>query len=127
MCLPPVVMVVIDGALTLRGQAPQYWSKGYALVREDNPIAYWFLQWHPVVFVLGIVLWVVLFTAAIHRLPIGLARATAFAVMLGHALGAASWLIRWPFGLPAVLGLFLAARVLDTLIWESQDDPPTGC
>lgn len=125
-CAPPVVMVVVDAALTLWGQAPEYWSGGYSFVREDNPIAYWFLQLHPIVFVLGVILWTVSFTAAIHRLPIKLARVTAFALMFGHALGASSWLWQWRFGPVAVLGLFLAARALDRLIWDSPDDrvPP---
>ena len=123
MCVPPVVMLVVDAALTLRGQVPDYWSGGYSFAREDNPIACWFLQLHPMSFVSGVILWTVLFMAAIHRLPIKLARVTAFGVMLGHALGAASWLWQWRFGPVFVFGLLLAARALDTLIWDSRDDP----
>ena len=115
-------MAVVDAALTLGGQAPEYWSDGYAFVREDNPIANWLLQLHPMAFVMGVILWMISFTAAVHRLPIGLARVTAFAVMFGHALGAASWLLRWHYGLVAVFVLLLAARALDGLIWNSHHD-----
>ncbi len=122
MCAGPVVMVVADAALTLVGQAPEYWLDGYSAVREDNAIGHWLLELHPVAFLLGVVLWTVLFAAAIHRLPIGWARVLAFGVMFGHAFGAATWLLRWPFGLLAVLGILLLARALDTLIWDSCDD-----
>ncbi len=122
MCAGPVAMVVVDAALTLRGQAPEYWGGDYSFVREDNPIACRFLELHPLVFVLGVVLWTVLFTAAIHRLPMAWARVVAFGVMLGHAVGAATWLLRWRFGWPAVLGVLLLARALDGLIWDSHDD-----
>ena len=122
MCAGPVVMVVVDATLTLWGQAPEYWTDGYAFVRENNPIACRLLELHPVAFVLGVVLWTALFTAAIHRLPIEWARVVAFVVMFGHTFGAATWLLRWPFGLVAVLGIFLLARALDRLIWEPRCD-----
>jgi len=122
MCAGPVVMVVVDAALTLGGQAPEYWAGDCSFVRESNPIACPLLELHPMAFVLGVVLWTVSFTAAIHRLPTGWARVVAFVVMFGHTLGAATWLLRWRYGLLAVPGIFVVARALDTLIWDSRDD-----
>src|SRR5437899_1167445 len=37
-CLPAVVLCVADGLLTLWGQPVAYWSGGFAVVREGNPL-----------------------------------------------------------------------------------------
>jgi hypothetical protein len=125
MCLGPVALAVADAALTLWGQVPEYWVDGYAVVREHNPVAYGLLRLHPVGFLCGFALWVILFTVAIHKLPSAWARLTAFAVMLGHALGCATWLVRWPFGLLAVFALLLVVRAFDTLIRQRRRQSET--
>jgi hypothetical protein len=122
MCIGPVALALIDAAVTLFGQSLDYWD-GYATVREDNPVAYAFLRFHPLVFAIGTAIWISLFTAAIHVLPMALARVVAFVVMLGHAIGASTWLIRWRFGIVWVLVFLVLVRMLDNLIWRSRLRP----
>lgn len=126
MCLGPVTLALTDAALTLWGQVPEYWVDGYAVVREHNPLGYGLLRLHPAAFVCGMALWVILFTVAIHKLPLSWARVAAFAVMLAHALGCATWLVDWPFGLLAVFGLLLVVRGFDALIWPRRQKLETG-
>jgi hypothetical protein len=118
MCAGPLVLVAIDAAVTLLGQTPEYWAGGWDVVREHNPLAYWLLRLGPGAFCLGVVLWAGLVVAAVHLLPVALARGTAFCVMFGHALAATTWLLRWHFGIILVVGLFLLVRTLDNLIKE---------
>ena len=121
-CIAPVAMVVLDAVVTLRGQSCDYWD-GYASVRESNPIAYLLLRFHPLLFAIGVALWAALFTTAILLLPMTLARLVAIAVMLGHALGASTWLIQWRFGVFWVLALLIVVRALSLSTWERSQSP----
>jgi len=127
MCIGPVAMVVIDAVVTLMGQSSDYWD-GYATVREQNPLAYLLLRFHPLLFAVGVALWAALFTTAIQFLPIALARLVAFAVMLGHALGVSTWLIQWRLGVLSVLALLIVVRVLSTWTWDrgTHETPGVG-
>ncbi len=124
MCIGPVSLAAFDAAITLVGQSPDYWD-GYATVREHNPLAYLLLRFHPLVFAIGIAIWMVLFITAIHLLPIEIARIAAFTVLLGHALGASTWLLQCRFGVLYVLALFLLARSLDSFIWDQGTQKKT--
>jgi hypothetical protein len=121
MCVGPVALALTDAAITLWGQAPEYWSEGYRTVREHNPLAHLLLAWHPAAFVVGIVAWAILIALTIHRLPLSLARVFAFFIMMGHALGVTTWLLHWRYGLIAVAVLFLMVWLLDKLIWKSTN------
>jgi len=125
MCLGPASFAAFDGTITLLGQRAEYWN-GYAAVQEFNPLAYVLLQWHPAVFAIGIIIWIAFFTVMIHKLPIRYAPIVAFSIMLGHALGAATWLLQYRFGVLYVLLLFVVARALDTLIWERRRSAVVG-
>jgi len=117
MCIGPAALAVVDAAVTLFGQSPGYWD-GFAIIHEHNPLAFLLLRLHPALFSVAVVVWIAAFVAAIHVLPVGLARVVAFLVMLSHAFGASTWLIQWPLGVLWVLALLLVVRLSDKLIWE---------
>lgn len=119
-CIGPLVLMGIDAALTVWGQSPDYWTGDWTVVREHNPLAYWILRLGPAAFCLAVVLWAGLVVAAIRLLPIGLARGVGFCVMFGHALGAATWLLRWRFGIILAVGLFVLVRALDGWIKDRR-------
>ena len=57
LCLPPLVLCVLDVSLTLHGQYAEYWAGNYAAGREGNPLAAPFLRHHPATFALLAVAW----------------------------------------------------------------------
>ncbi len=120
LCYGPIALCLCDVIATLAGQPAAYWGGDYARVIEGNPLPKWLLSQSPGLFVGSIVLWILVFSVAIIRLPTRTARPLAFVVMIGHALGASTWLIRLPFGLVWVLILFLAAKYFDRFL---RDEP----
>jgi hypothetical protein len=90
--IAPVLLCLLDQALTLYGQLPAYWAgdrtKGY----DGNPIVQWCLEQHPAAFLAETVLWIALFGGLIAVLPWPLAKTVSLAVSLGHVVGSAAWL-----------------------------------
>ncbi len=116
--LPPLTMFALDVALTLRGQPAEYWAGDYSRAVEANPLAWLILAVHPYLF-LGLAIgWAVAFVALVTLWEHRLAKVVAFVLTVGHAVGAASWLLRlgWP-GVAAAVGLMVAAERLLTWCW----------
>ena len=107
LALPPIVLCLLDGVLTLTGQPASYWEGDYRQANELNPLMASILRWHPAAFLAGATLWTSAFSAAIGLLPRRGALAVAFGFSLGHALGAAAWFARH-----GGLGWFAASAVL---------------
>ena len=118
MCLGPAVLCSIDVAVTLAGQPPEYWAGNFHRAVEGNPIPRWFLQQHPLAMVAGCLLWITLFSAAIHYLSKPTARVVALALMVSHAVGVSTWLIRMPLGVGWCVAVFLVAKYFDRFIWR---------
>jgi hypothetical protein len=114
LCCAPAALIALDVGVTLCGQAPEYWQGQYHTARELNPPACWALEQHPLVFAAGALLWLMTAAALLLFLPRAAARATALAVVFGHSVGAASWLVRGGLSgwVPAVLLLALAYGLL---------------
>lgn len=96
LCVPAIVSYSADVIATLVGQPPEYWAGRHHLVEEANPVAAWLLALNPWLAVsLGLV-WATAFCLAIRWWRYGAAAAGILAV--GHAVGAASWLVQlgWP-------------------------------
>src|ERR1700730_9226914 len=111
--LGPLLFCLLDGGLTLHGQSGAYWEGQYDQAEEMNPIGLWPLQQGPGVFILALCCWIVVFCTAIVAIAENLARPLAFAVQLGHSLGAASWLIRHgPAGWLGVALLLVSSRII---------------
>lgn len=117
LCIAPVLLTLLDQTLTLAGQPPEYWAGNLARVNEGSPQGHWALAQHPLVFELGIVLWIALFCAAILLLPRLPALIVSLAVAMGHAWGASTWLGN-SLGYWGHIALFVATAALVVLTWE---------
>jgi hypothetical protein len=91
LCVPPVVLCGLDGALTLWGQPPQYWTSGYNTFHEANPLAAWLLTVHPLAFAAAGLAYCLGVCAAVSWLPLRYSVAMTTLVSLGHAVGVVSW------------------------------------
>jgi hypothetical protein len=119
LCIGPAILCLLDGGLTLLGQSDFYWSGKFHEALEWNPLALWILRQHPLLFTLGLILWMAIFCTLIVSLPSNLARLLAFSVQLGHTVGAATWLTRMgAWGWVGVAVLFLGSRLLLDRTWE---------
>ena len=127
LCLPPLTFSMLDGLLTLAGQSPEYWAGAYGGVNETSPTFHHLLATHPLAFAGGTLGWMVVFVGIILLLPDTLALIVCIAVTLGHAAGAATWVVwRFQYGYQACNGLFLLAAVAIGLgiRWGWQARPP---
>jgi len=118
-CAPAVVLCGADGLLTLWGQPAEYWSGGFAVVDEDNPLAAWLLTVHPLAFAASAVPYLLVVLGAVLLLPRSWALVVAVGVALAHAIGVGLW--GWVlFGQPllplAAVGVVLGA--LGVLAWR---------
>jgi hypothetical protein len=113
LCLPPLALTVLDGALTLWGQSPEYWSGVYQATNEASPTMHQLLQHHPLAFVAGLALWSAAFISIILLLPDALALFVSIAITFGHAAGSATWLYwRFDYGYQLCNALFATSAVL---------------
>ncbi|RIK81889.1 MAG: hypothetical protein DCC67_07790 [Planctomycetota bacterium] len=116
LCLPPLALAVLDGALTLAGQSEAYWAGDYRQVNEMSPTFHHLLTSHPLAFAVGFAAWMAVFVGLILLLPATLALLVAIAVTFGHTAGAATWLLwRFYFGYQACNLLILVSALLLTL------------
>ena len=90
-CLPAAVLCAADGLLILWGQPEAYWSGGFAIVREDHPVAAWFLMLHPLAFAAAGVPYLLLVVAAVLWLPRRRAAVVGVGVASGHAFAVIMW------------------------------------
>lgn len=127
LCVPPLLLCLLDITLTLVGQSAQYWAGDYACVNEGSPTFHHLLRIHPAAFAAGILVWVLVFVSAIILLPNVLAFIASIVVTFAHAAGAATWLLfRFQFGYQACNGLFLASAIVVgvSVRWGWQALPP---
>lgn len=90
--LPPIALYALDSGLTLYGQSDEYWAGNYADVNEMSPSFNYYLSVHPLVAGAAFLLWIFLFSAVILLLPEILAMMLSVAIVIGHMVGATSWL-----------------------------------
>ena len=91
LCMPPLVLGLLDGLLTLVGQSSYYWGN-YLAVNEANPIFASLLQVHPVAFLAGAAAWLAMLCTMIVVLPQLAALILSIAVTFGHTIGSGNWL-----------------------------------
>src|SRR5262249_7791876 len=116
--IAPVLLCLLDQALTLCGQPSAYWAGDYNKADEGNPIARWCLEQHPAVFAAETILWIALFGSLVAVLPWQLAKTVSLGVALGHIVGSDMW-IWWrleQYWLSPVLVLSSAGLIVWT--WE---------
>ena len=130
LCVPPLLLLILDVSLTLLGQSSAYWAGDYSAVREGSPTFHHLLAIHPAAFAAGLLTWAAVFVALILLLPDTLALILGIAVTFGHTVGAATWLLyRFAYGYQACSGLSLVAAALLGLgiRWGWRACPAQAC
>lgn len=116
LCLPPLLIGILDGSITLLGQSKEYWAGNYSLAQEGNPTFYGMMIISPWAAVALFAIWIGLFVGLILLLPDTLALIVSIAVTFSHAVGAATWLYFYFFhrqyGYQLCDSLFLFTAVL---------------
>src|SRR4051794_6843375 len=90
-CLPAVVLCAADGLITLWGQPAAYWSGGFAVVCEANPLAAWLLSVHPLAFAAAGVPYLLVVIGTVMVLPRRWAAVAAVVVASAHAFAVGAW------------------------------------
>lgn len=109
LALPPLVLGALDAALTLFGQGDAYWGNHLA-VNEASPFFAALLQVHPVALAAGAAAWLVMIAAMILALPALPALLLSITIVLGHTMGAGSWMFdHFELGYQLANGFYLIA------------------
>ena len=126
LCLPAVLVWSVDCTLTLCGQSEEYWAgrgaqhtdgitslhRYPASVNEVAPTSRYLLTLHPLAYVAGTALAMLVLCSLIMLLPATLALTACLAATLGHTWGATTWLSRFPYGYQIGNGFFLFVAVI---------------
>jgi glycerol-3-phosphate acyltransferase PlsY len=91
LCLPPFILAVADGTLTVLGQSEAYWSNFHA-VNEASPGFGALLKINPWLLAVGAGVWLAAFCAMIIAAPPTAALILSLAITLAHTFGSSSWL-----------------------------------
>jgi hypothetical protein len=126
LCLPAVLVWSVDCTLTLCGQSEVYWAERgtrhtdgitslhhySASVNEVGPTSRYLLTLHPLAYVGGTVLAMLVLCALIMLLPAHLALTTCLAATIGHTWGATTRLSRFQSGYQIGNGFFLLVAII---------------
>src|SRR5688572_30219148 len=113
LCLPPLLLAVIDSVITGLHQDPEYWRGHLGLTQEANPLVNWAMQQHTLGLPLVTLAWIVVFSLLLAWLPYRLALFTALAISFGHGFMAGTWLhFDYPNGFFWALGLCILTAAL---------------
>jgi hypothetical protein len=125
LCIPPIVLCILDQSITLLGQHSQYWKGNYQTAMEGCPPFHWLLQQHPLAFEAGIAVWIALFSTVILLSPRWLAMAISIAIVVGHTWGTSTWLLlRFGQGYWLCIALFFMSGLLASLCYQQHQDKP---
>ena len=94
LCFPAVALCLLDLAVTLWNQSPGYWNGNYLFVIEANPVSYFFLAAHPLLYLIGSAAWLVSFSLLILLLPGRLASIFFLFISFAHLWGTLGWLMQ---------------------------------
>jgi hypothetical protein len=131
LCLVPTLLAGLDGSVTLIGQSAEYWAGDHSRVLEGTPGFRMLLTYGPAAYIAGLTVWVLAFVGMILLLPSTPALAVCLMFTLGHAIGAFSWLNRFPDGrhLPVFINAISAAGLALGIRWWAHSprvDTPLG-
>ena len=93
LCLPVILTCLMDAAVTLSGQPAAYWTSSYRVVNEANPLSYWFLTMHPVVFVLYSIYVLLIVCLLIIALPEIASKTISVFYTIGSAKAIYYWMV----------------------------------
>jgi hypothetical protein len=91
LALPLLLVIALDGGLTLAGQPADYWQGAFADSNESSQIGEWVLGMGPKVFALAIAAWAGMVLLLSALLPGMLGQLCYAFAGLGHLWGALSW------------------------------------
>jgi hypothetical protein len=126
LCLPPLLLSLFDGIITLIGQPAEYWAGNYSLAQEGNPTFYGLMIISPWAAVALFVIWIGLYVGLILLLPDTLALIVSIAVTFWHTVGAATWLLfhfRCSYQTCDAIFLFTAVLLGTSIRWGWQALP----
>jgi hypothetical protein len=115
------VLCAIDVGVTIAYQPDRYWRESYRFAHDATPLAQWLLEIGPAAMVAGASVWILAFWATLCRLRFDAARMVALAILLGHALGASTWLVWQPYGWARCLAVWAVARWLFGRFWDEPE------
>jgi hypothetical protein len=92
LCIPPLTAMLFDTAVTVYGQAEEYWKGHHHKTNEFNPVIHAFMSTHWLGLFAITILWIAIIVPLILFLPRRLALIIASAIVLGNTWGAATWL-----------------------------------
>jgi hypothetical protein len=90
--MPFLIVMIVDGCLTLAGQSSDYWKSNYAHVSEGTPVFANLLRTHPAAFIAGLLSIGAVMSVLVLLLPRILAMTMSLAATIGHTYGATTWL-----------------------------------
>ena len=126
LCLPPLVLCVIDSVITALHQPPSYWQGYLERAREANPLVEWAMHQHQFGLPLITFAWILLFSTLLVWLPYRLALFAAIAITFGHGFMAGTWLhFNYPNGFYWALGLCMFAAALLAFCLPASPGPQT--
>jgi hypothetical protein len=92
LCVPPVLLALVDCVVTLVGQPATYWAGNYDSYNEISPTFARLLSIHPFAFLAGTAVLFCLYVAVIALLPEVLATVLSVALTMGHTFAITTWL-----------------------------------
>ncbi len=93
LCLPPMVLALLDGGITLALQPAEYWKQSYQYLNEASPLWATFLSRSPLAYVAAAAVYLAIVCALIWFLPKRAAFVASLTVCLWHIVGASSWIL----------------------------------
>ena len=112
-CLVPILLSLLDFALTLAGQPQEYWAGDYSRANELNPLEHALLLYHPLAFVIGNLALTLVLIGLILLTPRIVAAIFSIMVSLAHWAGSSTCLfhlgylnnreMEWGFALLAII------------------------
>ncbi len=118
MLVLPIVMCLADAGITLALQPATYWRGEYVTVVEWSPLPRVLLQDHPLLFLGGVVCWVVVFTTVIRLARTRVAVDLCLVVAAGHTVGVFSWLRRLDGATPVCVVLLVTVMLAAIPTWR---------
>jgi hypothetical protein len=123
----PLATALVDKGLTLFGQSPEYWDGDYLRVHEANPWMRPLLETHPANYLLGSLLYFLLWLIPVVLLPKRAAMVLSVWVTIAHAQGARTWMYN-VFDVPYLLhnAFNLVVAILLVWVWARTEGPPSS-
>ena len=93
LCLPFLLIFLVDAGITLAGQPSAYWEGDRQCVNEAFPLFAWGLSNGPWAFALLCLVWLLVFGTLITLAPFIFSEILSLALVNGHTWGAMTWLV----------------------------------